>query len=128
SIPIMRHWILIVMMLGGCARMPLLPLGPLKPYRMDIQQGNHVTQELLEEVKPGMTRRQVRYALRTPLIVDPFHMDCWYYVYYYQKAGTENEQRRIVVGFEDARLARIEGDAVAAAQGGAARDGGSRQP
>lgn len=93
--------------------MPTLPLGPLAPYRMDIQQGNVVTQEMIDKVKPGMTRSQVRFALGTPLVVDAFHQDRWDYVYFFQKAGTVVEQRRIAVFFTDDRLSRIEGDVVA---------------
>jgi outer membrane protein assembly factor BamE len=108
--------LLLVVLLGGCqgAVMPTLPLGPLAPYRMDIQQGNVVTQEMIDKVKPGMTRSQVRFALGTPLVVDAFHQDRWDYVYYFQKAGTVIEQRRIAVFFKDDRLSRIEGDVVAA--------------
>lgn len=92
--------------------MPTLPLGPLAPYRMDIQQGNVVTQDMIEKVKPGMTRSQVRFALGTPLVVDAFHNDRWDYVYFFQKAGTVVEQRHIAVYFKDDRLSRIEGDVV----------------
>lgn len=93
--------------------MPALPLGPLAPYRMDIQQGNVVTQEMIDKVKPGMTRSQVRFALGTPLVIDAFHQDRWDYVYFFQKAGTVVEQRRIAVFFRGDRLDRIEGDVVA---------------
>jgi outer membrane protein assembly factor BamE len=65
-----------------------------------------------------MTRSQVRFALGTPLIVDPFRGDRWDYVYLYQKAGVVTEQRRIVAVFKDDRLVRIEGDVVPAGAGG----------
>ena len=106
--------LLFFLLLGGCqwGVMPRLPLGPLAPYRMDIQQGNVVTQEMIDKVKPGMTRSQVRFALGTPLVVDAFHQDRWDYVYFLQKAGTVVEQRRIAVYFKDDRLSRIEGDVV----------------
>jgi outer membrane protein assembly factor BamE len=107
--------LLIVVLLQGCQGgvMPALPLGPLAPYRMDIQQGNVVTQEMIDKIKPGMTRSQVRFALGTPLVVDAFHQDRWDYVYFFQKAGTVVEQRRIAVFFKDDRMSRIEGDVVA---------------
>lgn len=90
---------------------------------MDIQQGNFVTQEMIEKVRPGMTPSQVRFALGTPLIVDPFHKDRWDYVYVYQKAGTVTEHRHIVIVFKDDKLVRIEGDVVPASAGGAPQGG-----
>lgn len=102
----MRKICLIALLLAGCQQIPL------HPYRIDIQQGNYVTQEMVAKLKPGMTRAQVRFALGAPLIVDPFHTDRWDYVYVYQKAGTVTEQRRIVVIFAGDKLVRIEGDVV----------------
>ena len=84
----------------------------IHPYRVDVQQGNYVTQEMVAKLKPGMTRSQVRYTLGAPLIVDSFHPDRWDYVYAYNKAGRLMEQRRIFVIFEGDKLVRIEGDVV----------------
>ena len=98
--------------------MPTLPTLPgFTPYKMDVQQGNVVTQEMIAKVQPGMTRNQVRFALGTPLVVDPFRTDRWDYVYYFQKAGVLAEQRRIAVIFKDDKLVRIEGDVVPAGTG-----------
>lgn len=93
----------------------------ITPYRMDIQQGNVVTQEMVAKLQPGMTRSQVRFALGTPLVVDPFRQDRWDYVYLYMKRGTVTEQRRIVVVFKEDKLARIEGDVVPAGKSGASQ-------
>ena len=104
--------------------MPSMPSLPtLTPYKMDIQQGNVVTQEMVEKLKPGMTPAQVRFILGTPLVVDAFHKDRWDYVYRFSRAGTLQESRRIVIVFQDDRLARIEGDVVAAQPGGATGGG-----
>ena len=89
----------------------------ITPYKMDIQQGNVITQNMLARVQPGMTRSQVRFALGTPLVVDPFRGDRWDYVYLYSKRGIVTEQRRIVVVFKDDKLARIEGEAAPAGVG-----------
>jgi outer membrane protein assembly factor BamE len=114
-----RYIIPAALLLVGCGNiMPKLPVPSLMAYKMDIQQGNVVTQEMIAKVQPGMTRSQVRFALGTPLIMDPFHSDRWDYVYLYQKAGVVTEQRRIVVVFKDDRLVRIEGDVVPAGTGG----------
>lgn len=112
-----RNIVFLVMLLAGCREMPALP-AITTPYKMDVQQGNVVTQEMVAKLQPGMTRNQVRFALGTPLVVDPFHSDRWDYVYLYQKAGTVTEQRRIIVIFQDDKLLRIEGDVVPAAKPG----------
>lgn len=90
--------------------MPALP--SLAPYKMDVQQGNVVTQEMMSKLKPGMTPGQVRFILGTPLVVDAFHKDRWDYVYRLEKGGTVQEHRRIVIVFQNDKLARIEGDIV----------------
>jgi outer membrane protein assembly factor BamE len=97
------------LLIAGCTYVPLLT-----PYKMDIQQGNVVTQAMVARLERGMTRSQVRFTLGTPLVVDPFRADRWDYVYLYTKQGAVTEQRRIVVVFKDDRLDRIEGDVVPA--------------
>lgn len=89
----------------------------LTPYRMDVQQGNVVTQEMVSRLKPGMTREQVRFILGTPLVADPFHADRWDYVYRLEKRGELVEERKLTVIFEEERLKRVEGDVVAAPPG-----------
>ena len=98
---------------SACQTVPMLP--GLKPYRIDIQQGNVVTQDMVAKLKPGMTRQQVRFVMGTPPIADPFHQDRWDYVYYLDKGGRIVEHRRIVLLFEGDTLKRIEGDVVPAA-------------
>lgn len=100
-------------LLGACETVPMLP--GLKPYRMDIQQGNVVTQEMVAKLKPGMTRQQVRFVMGTPPITDAFHQDRWDYVYYLNKGGRLVAHRRIILRFEGDTLKRIEGDVVPAA-------------
>jgi outer membrane protein assembly factor BamE len=98
-------------LLAGC-KAPDLP-AMISPYRMDIQQGNVITQDMISKLKSGMTRSQVRFVLGSPLIVDPFRTDRWDYVSIYEKQGKEVERRRVTVIFENDKLARIEGDVVA---------------
>ena len=104
----MRFIIVLLVLLAGCRDVPVLP--SVTPHRIDIQQGNMVTQDMVEKLKPGMSRAQVRFALGTPLVADPFHPDRWDYVYLYNKAGTITEKRRLVVIFKDDRFVRTEGD------------------
>ncbi|OOZ41755.1 hypothetical protein BOW53_02660 [Solemya pervernicosa gill symbiont] len=79
-------------------------------HKIDIQQGNVVSQEMLDKLKPGMSKRQVRYALGTPLITDTFHQDRWDYVYSLSEGGKLKEKRRVSLFFEEEKLSRIEGD------------------
>jgi outer membrane protein assembly factor BamE len=104
---------LFAMLLQGCINIPLLP--GLRPYKIDIQQGNYVTQDMIAKLQPGMTRSQVRFALGTPLIVDPFRTDRWDYVYTLAKQGVLTEQRTVTVIFRGDVLDRIEGDVAAGA-------------
>lgn len=100
--------VLFALVVAGCSN-------PLRPYRMEIQQGNHVSQEQVAQLKRGMTRDQVRFVLGTPLLTDMFHADRWDYVYRRQAPNsTETEARRLTLIFEDERLARVEGDVVPA--------------
>lgn len=84
-------------------------------YKLDVQQGNVLTQEMVSKLKPGMTKSQVRFILGTPLINDVFHADRWDYVYRMEKAGKLAEERHMTVIFEQDVLKRLEGDVVAAA-------------
>ncbi len=122
----MRKVILIFLFLGGCTQVPMLPT--LTPYKIDIQQGNYVTQEMVAKLKPGMTRPQVRFILGTPLVVDPFRTDRWDYVYLYNKGGAVTEQRRIAVIFKNDKLERIEGDVVPAKPPAALEGSASGEP
>ena len=99
-----------VLFLASCSSTGL-PVPDLKPYRMEIQQGNFVSQEAVSQLKPGMTKEQVRFVLGTPLLTDIFHADRWDYVYRRQKVNSNVlEHRKIAVYFEDGKLKRIEGD------------------
>jgi len=79
-------------------------------YKLDINQGNYLTQDMVEKLKVGQTRQQVRTALGTPLMASAFHADRWDYVYSYTKNGKEIERRQFVVFFKDDQLERWEGD------------------
>jgi outer membrane protein assembly factor BamE len=80
-------------------------------YKLEIQQGNVVTQEMIDKLKPGMTRNQVRYVLGTPLVTDPFHPDRWDYYYYLRRSKDETgESRHVTVIFKNDVLAEIKGD------------------
>ncbi len=84
-------------------------LGVVTPYKVEVVQGNVVTKEQAAQVKPGMSRAQVRDILGSPLLADAFHADRWDYVFTIRRQGTEPQRRRIVVRFEGERLKGMEG-------------------
>ncbi len=70
-------------------------------HKIDIQQGNVITQDMIDQLRPGMTTRQVRFIMGTPLITDTFHSDRWDYLYSIQTAGGARKQERISLMFDD---------------------------
>ena len=88
-----------IALLGGCASQLQTSetlFGLITPYRIDIVQGNVVTQEQIERVKPGMNRRQVRDVLGSPLLTDVFHADRWDYLFTIRRQGAEPQRRSVV--------------------------------
>ncbi|MBK1700349.1 outer membrane protein assembly factor BamE [Thiococcus pfennigii] len=79
-------------------------------YKMPVQQGNIITEDMVDSLRPGMTKRQVRFLLGTPLLVDFFHADRWDYTYTLRRGHEPMETKRLTLFFEDDALARIEGD------------------
>lgn len=82
-------------------------------YRVDIAQGNFVTEDMISELRPGMTPEQVRYVLGAPVLTDPFTPDTWYYLLQYQPGQGEPTEQQIVVHFEGNQLSHYEGEVVA---------------
>lgn len=100
----------------------------IKPYKMDIQQGNVVTSKMMLQLRPGMTKSQVRFIMGTPLIADSFHKDRWDYFYQMRKDGKIIEQRRVILEFEKDALKRVRGDVIPAGSGEAAAEPGRLTP
>jgi len=107
-----RILLLSLPLLTACSNTPAVT-SYLTPYRVDVRQGNYVTQDMVARLKLGMSRDQVRFALGTPLVADMFHADRWDYVYRFQPGRGEAQSRRLVVFFEDGKLVRVGGDVVA---------------
>lgn len=110
-----RLLLLCCLILGGCG-FGGFRLGFPGVYRIDIPQGNIVTQEMLDQLEPGMTKRQVRFVMGTPLVQDTFEPDRWDYLHSLQQGRRERTQERVSLYFEDERLVRIEGDLAPAAR------------
>ncbi|NMM25927.1 MAG: outer membrane protein assembly factor BamE [Glaciimonas sp.] len=84
-------------------------LGVFSPYRIDVQQGNFVSKEMIAQLKEGMTHDQVRFVLGTPMLSDIFHDDRWYYPFRIQKGNGEVTASRVTVYFKDNLVERFEG-------------------
>lgn len=101
---------------------------PIFLYQIDIHQGNVIEQSMLDELKPGMDKEQVRFIMGTPSIIDPFHSDQWEYIYSYQQGSSVREQRHITLHFKDDKLAGVSGDIKARPSGAAAEAADSPGP
>jgi outer membrane protein assembly factor BamE len=89
-------------------------LPSIKPFKLEVQQGNVVTSKMLLQLRPGMTKSQVRFIMGTPLIQDSFHGNRWDYAYQLREQGKILEQRRVILDFENELLKRVRGDVVPA--------------
>ena len=78
-------------------------------YKIDIQQGNVVTQDMIDQLRPGMTRRQVRFIMGNPLLVDTFHANRWDYDFRLAKGNGEIMTSRVSDFFKDDLLDHVEG-------------------
>ena len=84
-----------------------------KIHKIDIQQGNQITSEMLMKLKPGMTKAQVRFTLGTPLIQDTFHLERWDYIYRMKVDDILIDERHVILNFVDEKLKNITGEVVA---------------
>ncbi len=100
---------------AGCSTVPRI----VTEYRIDVQQGNVLTQEMVSQLRPGLTKDQVRFILGTPVLMDIFHGSRWDYVYWLKKGSTGTvEQRRLSTLFDgEGKLVRVTGDVTAAQAG-----------
>ena len=73
-----------VLFLSGCTKDKIPGV-----YRINIQQGNDITQDMVSQLKPGMTKNQVAYVMGTPLIIDTFHPNRWDYIYSFHPGNGE---------------------------------------
>lgn len=99
---------LALVLLSGCSG----SLSFLSAYRIDVEQGNIVTPEMIEQLKPNMTRRQVRFVMGTPLIEDTFNTDRWDYRYFLRNGTKTLEESKLSVFFEGDALVNVTGSEV----------------
>ncbi|MEP7083174.1 MAG: outer membrane protein assembly factor BamE [Betaproteobacteria bacterium] len=92
------------LLVAGCSWVPTWGV-----YRIDVNQGNFVTQDAVEKLRVGQTKSQVRLILGTPLVADTFHSNRWDYVYRFETGGRVIEDRKLMVAFEDDKLTKWSG-------------------
>jgi outer membrane protein assembly factor BamE len=109
-IPLIVCTLVIGSWLTGCESLQRTDslIGSITPYRIDIVQGNAVTKEQAAQIKPGLSRLQVREILGTPLVADPFHADRWDYIFALRRPNTQLQRRSVVVLFENNLVNSIE--------------------
>jgi len=106
----LKPWLAIAsfLVLSGCNNIGSMDFPGV--YKISIPQGNIITQEMVDQLRPGMTKRQVIFVMGTPLVRDPYHQDRWDYVYNFQPGGGERGQERLSVLFENDQLVSLSGD------------------
>lgn len=101
--------------LCGCGSVDLSPTRiteVIKPYKIDVIQGNVITSEQVQALKGGMDRQAVRDLLGTPLMLNLFHADRWDYVFTLRRQGEEPQSRRVTVFFKGEQVERFEADSL----------------
>lgn len=79
-------------------------------YTIDIQQGNIIDQAMIDQLRPGMNKRQVLYIMGSPMLDDVFHKNRWDYLYSDQPEGEDSVQKQISLFFENDQIVGIQGD------------------
>lgn len=79
-------------------------------HKIDIDQGNIVTQEMVDQLRPGMTKEQVRFVMGSPLIVDTFDQSRWDYLLTKEHNGSERTLERMSLFFTKEKLGSFSGD------------------
>jgi outer membrane protein assembly factor BamE len=116
--------VLAAALLTGCAsstEKPAATATPAEPeksgfrilprvFRFPIQQGNVVTQDMVDKLQPGMTRSQVRFIMGTPLIADTFNQNRWDYLYTLKLPSGKELREQMTILFDGDRLVGISGD------------------
>jgi outer membrane protein assembly factor BamE len=80
-------------------------------HKIDVEQGNYVTQDLVDQLKPGMTRAEVKGLLGSPLLADIFHANRWDYYFDNSQGRKHLATKRLTVFFKDDKVASWTGDA-----------------
>ena len=85
-------------------------------YKLRIQQGNVVTQQMIDRLRPGMSKSQVRFVLVNPVLQDPLTKERWDYVYTIQVSGEKLNKQILSIYFEENKLTHFFGNYVPSEQ------------
>lgn len=102
----MQKPILLIILVLCCSACNFFP----GVYKIDIDQGNIVTQKMVDQLRPGMTKEQVTFVMGTPMITDPFQQERWDYLLTEQHDDKEYFEQRISLFFKDDKLMSFTGD------------------
>lgn len=101
-------------LLAGCAmpkpKMPKFSLKMPRVHKVTVQQGNVITQEMIDRLKPGMTREQVAFVMGEPVVRNTFNQDRWDYIYTIEAPGRFTDEKRVTLYFENDLLSSFSGD------------------
>ncbi|CAM2976766.1 MULTISPECIES: outer membrane protein assembly factor BamE [Vibrio] len=105
----LKKWLIAVplamTMLTGCSLLEKLV------YRIDINQGNYVEQQAVDQLKFGMSKEQVRFVMGSPMLIENGYPDTWYYIYHHTEGHKESIQKNLIATFNTAgALMEISGD------------------
>ena len=95
--------VFLLLTITACSEFPLV-------YKVDIEQGNIIEQEAVDQLIPGLTKSQVRFILGTPINIDTFNQQRWDYIYSMSRGGGGHKQERLSLYFIDDRLEYFQGD------------------
>ena len=101
-------------LLIGCAmpkpKMPKISFKMPRVHKITVQQGNVITQEMIDRLKPGMTREQVAFVMGEPVVRNTFNQDRWDYIYTIEAPGRFTDEKRVTLHFENDLLSSFTGD------------------
>ena len=103
--------LLAIAVLAAACAMPKMPKFKVpRVHKITVQQGNVITQEMVDQLKPGMTREQVAFIMGEPVVRNIFNQDRWDYIYTIKVPGRFENEQRFTVFFEDDALSSLMGD------------------
>ena len=101
-------------LVAGCAmpkpKMPKISFKMPRVHKVTVQQGNVITQEMIDRLKPGMTREQVAFVMGEPVVRNTFNQDRWDYVYTIEAPGRFEDEKRVTLYFQNGLLSSFAGD------------------
>ncbi len=109
-LPTLATLISISLVLQACSSFHMPRFGIPRVHKVTVQQGNVITQEMIDRLKPGMTRSQVVFVMGKPVVQNPFNKDRWDYVYSLRVPNGASIAQKVSLFFSNERLAYFTGD------------------